>query len=291
MRQIDLHTHSTASDGTDTPADLVRRAHEAGLAALALTDHDTLSGLAEAAETARGLGLECIRGLELAVSSPYGEVHLLGLWLPEATPILDKALQGIRRKRSERNREIVAKLKTAGYDISYDDVLEVAKGESVGRPHIAAVLVNKGYAATLKEIFATLLGDNGPMYVPRSMPTPEEGLALLQAEGATTAMAHPMLLKSPHTWLKAFVGRLAALGLDALEAYHSDQDDAATRRCLALADQHSLALCGGSDYHGASKPAIRLGRGRGNIRVPYEILEKLLARRKTKGLPLPSTNR
>ena len=283
---IDLHTHSSASDGTDSPAELVARADAASLAAVAVTDHDTISGLAEAAAAGKELGIPVVRGCELAVASPYGEVHILGLWLPENPAALDAALEGIRVERDARNRDMTERFRRAGYDVSYPELLAVAAGESVGRPHMARLLVEKGICASTREAFARFLGDDKPMYVPRVLPTPAEGLAMLQAEGATTVLAHPMLLKAPPAGLETLVGELAAMGLDAVEVQHSDHDAADERRAKRLAERYNLAVSGGSDYHGSIHPDVALGRVGNNGRVPLSVLDGLLERRVRQGQPV-----
>ncbi len=285
-RCVDLHTHSNASDGTDSPAALVAGAAEAGLAAIALTDHDTVAGLDEAAAAAGELGVGFVRGCELAVSSPYGEMHLLGLWLPERPTGLAAALARIREARDARNREMVERFRRAGYAVSYGELLETAAGESVGRPHMARLLVRKGICASTREAFARFLGDDRSMYVPRLRASPGEGLALLQREGATTVLAHPMLLRAPFPALEAMVERLAGMGLDGLEVWHSEHDAAAVRKAAGLAERHGLAISGGSDYHGNARDEVRLGRVWGNGTVPWSVLEGLAARRRQRGLPV-----
>ena len=266
MQFIDLHTHSQASDGTDSPGQLVRNAQIQGLAAVAVTDHDTVSGLDEAEAAARDLGLEFVRGCELSTSTELGEMHVLGLWLPRDLAPLQDRLQYLRRKRSERNVRIVEKLQGLGVEIELDEVLHEARGESVGRPHIAAVLVRKGY-------------------VKDEVLQPEEAVEVLSSLGATVCLAHPMLQKLPEGWLEAFIERLLPCGLTAIEAYHSEHSEAASRRCLELARHYGLGVSGGSDYHGTNKPRIRLGKGYGSLRVPYSVLEELREMRARRGLP------
>jgi predicted metal-dependent phosphoesterase TrpH len=276
---VDLHTHSSASDGTDSPEELAAGAMAAGLAAIALTDHDTLSGLAAARAAGAAQGLEVIPGVELAVSSPYGEIHLLGLWLPPETPRLAKALEAVRAAREVRNRLLLEKLRAGGIAVSYEELLAFAGGESVGRPHIARLLTARGCCRSPQEAFASLLGEKGRLHVPRALPTPEEGLRMLKDEGAVTVFAHPMLLKAPQDWLKKITGDLRDMGLDAVEAYHPEHTPAGEHFCEQLARRYGLALSGGSDYHGKAKPDVALGRGRGKLRVPYALLRGLRERK------------
>ena len=201
MQFIDLHTHSQASDGTDSPGQLVRNAHAQGLAAVAVTDHDTVSGLDEAEAAARELGLEFVRGCELSTSTELGEMHVLGLWLPRDLAPLQDRLKYLRGKRSERNIRIVEKLQGLGVEITLDEVLHEARGESVGRPHIAAVLVRKGYVKDVSEAFREYLGYYGRAYLPKEVLQPEEAVGVLSSLGATVCLAHPMLQKLPVGWL------------------------------------------------------------------------------------------
>ena len=287
MRCIDLHCHSTASDGSDEPAELVSKAVDADLAAIAVTDHDSLAGLDEAQRAALGTGLEVIRGCEISVRGEDGEMHILGLWIPHAHPRLsdfEGALRELRDHRGARNRIMVERLRKLGCSLSYDDVLAEAGGESVGRPHIARVLLRRGYAKSVREVFARYLGSKGSAYEPKKVLQAEEAVELLVSVGATAAIAHPKLTRASDAWLEATTARLKDCGVSALEVYHSEHSEADTRFCLALAARHGLALCGGSDYHGKLKADIALGTGRGGLRVPQSLLEQLKRQRREHGL-------
>lgn len=286
MEFVDLHTHSLCSDGTDAPAQLVSKAAEAGLVALALTDHDTVAGLDEAQAQGRDVGVEVIRGCEVSAGSPHGEVHILGLWLPEDVGPLRQVLEDLRAQREKRNLIIVEKLTAQGLAVDYDEVLAVAGGETVGRPHIGAVMVRKGYVASMREVFDVWLGSKGKAFVPRKTLDLRECVSLLSRLGATVCMAHPRLIHCPDSWLDGVVEELKPLGLSALEAYHSDHSPADERFCVGLARKYQLELSGGSDYHGQAKPGIRLGVGRGGLRVPAHLLEELKAARKRRGQPV-----
>lgn len=281
---VDLHTHSTASDGTDSPAELVICAHGLGLRAIALTDHDTLYGLAEAEQTAYKLGIDFIRGCEISTRSTAGEHHILGLWVPHHAEALETWLDDVRCRRNERNAEMVARLQSLGFDITLEEVRARASG-SVGRPHMAAVLADKGYARDMGTAFRDYLGPNGKAYVPKRVPAPEEAVRLLAAVGATAVLAHPFLNAAARTDVEALARRLAECGLAAIEAWHTSHSEADTRHCVELAKRLDLGLSGGSDYHGANKPGIQPGRGYGALRVPLAVLEALKQRRRTKGLP------
>lgn len=281
---VDLHTHSTASDGTDSPAELVARAHGLGLAAIALTDHDTLAGLAEAEQAGRELDMDVIRGCEISTRSEAGEHHILGLWVPERADALDTWLDAVRKRRNERNAEMVARLRALGFDITLEEVRARASG-SVGRPHLAAVLAARGYARDVASAFRDYLGADGKAYVPKRAPAPEEAVRLLADMGATPVLAHPFLNAATPASVETLARRLAGCGLAAIEAWHSGHSEADTRQCVEFAKRLGLGLTGGSDYHGVNKPGIRLGTGRGGLRVPVAALEALRERRRARGLP------
>lgn len=280
MSLVDLHTHTTASDGTDTPAQLMALAKEAGLAAVAVTDHDTVSGLDEAEAAGRELGVELVRGCELSCTTDMGEMHILGLWLPHDIAPVQEKLRWLQQKRTERNVAIVDRLQVLGLDISMDEVLREAGGESVGRPHIAAVLLRKGYVRNSREVFQKYLGSGGRAYIPRTVLGAEEAVHLLASQGATVSLAHPLHWKISPDNLAKLVARLKDAGLSAIEAWYSEHSAADVRVCLELARRFDLGVSGGSDYHGSNKPAIALGVGYGSLRVHKSVLDDLRARRR-----------
>lgn len=281
---VDLHTHTTASDGSDSPTELVKKAAEAGLAAVAITDHDTVSGLDEACEAGKRYNITVVRGCELSVSSQYGEVHLLGLWLPEDCSPIEAQLFDLRDKRDSRNERILERLHKVGVHLSLEQVLAQSQGETVGRPHIAGALLKAGYVTTVQDAFARYLGKDGSAFEPKEVFTPEDGVRLLANLGATVSVAHPMLIRCPLPWLEDTISDLASYGLTAVEAYHSEHSAKHERCCAELAGRHNLGVSGGSDYHGLAKPHIRLGRGKGGLRVTLAVYERLLTRRRERGL-------
>lgn len=270
--------HSTASDGTDTPTELVHKAAALGLSAIALTDHDTLSGLAEARAAAAKTGLELVPGCELSTMTPYGEAHLLAFW-PDETSQAMAALEVQKQFRRERNLAILQRLAELGINLAEGDLLAESTGDIVGRPHIAAALLRLGVVKTRAEAFSRFLSIDGIAYVPRKLLLPLEGVQLLRSLNAVTALAHPLLLRAPASWLGQCVGELAVAGLDALEAYHPEHNADQVRQAVDLAAANGLLLCGGSDYHGKSKANIALGSGKGGLRVPAHLLDKLKERR------------
>ncbi len=287
MHYIDLHTHTIASDGSDTPKELVEKAAKLGLKAIAITDHDTLGGLDEASVQGKISQVEIIRGCELSVFSECGELHILGLWIKNEAKELEQSLELLRKYRSERNEIMVHRLKKMGLDLDYDGVLKLAGGDTVGRPHIAAALIQKGYVSSIREAFSKYLGSNSKAYEPKKVLTIDEAMHLLDISGATICLAHPGLIKCTQQWLDNLLAHLKTFGLSAIEAYHSSHSEAQEAICVKLAQKHDLDLSGGSDYHGTTKPNIHLGVGNGNLRITTDILDKLKNRRRQKGLPTP----
>jgi predicted metal-dependent phosphoesterase TrpH len=285
---VDLHCHSTASDGTERPAEVVRLAHEAGLSGLALTDHDTVAGVAEAAREAERLGLDFLPGIELSCSFPRpGTMHLLGYGVDPDSPSLRKLIDEQTRAREARNRLIVERLNGLGLDVSWDEVLEEAGGGggnsntpvgTIGRPHLAAVLVRKGHVVSARQAFDRYLGGAGGAYVDTNRLSPERAIATVRAAGGVASLAHPMLLRRQTPGqLEAMVRELAEQGLEAIETIHSGHDADTVARLTRLADRLELLTTGGSDFHGTTKPGIRIGRPAGR-EVPREFFDGITCR-------------
>ena len=286
MPEIDLHTHSTASDGSLPPEKLVREAHAMGLKAIALTDHDTTAGLAEAMAAGSKLGLEVIPGCELSVTFSRGNMHIIGLWLPEHPKRLESVLEGLRAKRHDRNRLIVAKLQGLGMNISYEEVLDLAGPSAVGRPHIARVMVEKNILSNVTQAFQQYLGPKGRAYVPKEKLTPEQAITLLKEEQATVILAHPFTLNLTGTALDQEIQRLKDLGLDGMEAIYSVHSQKQTAEYMNLCRKYDLLVSAGSDFHGKEvKPNISLGTGKGGLRPSYELVRIMKERRRGQGLP------
>ncbi len=284
MSEVDLHTHSTASDGTLSPSELILEAKRQGLKAIALTDHDTTQGLGEAKKTGEREKIEVIAGCELSVEYPSGQMHILGLWLPDIPSKLNSVLKFLRDKRHFRNRHILEKLAKLGIHIDYEEVKEVAKGESIGRPHIATILVNKKVVSSIQEAFEKYIGPKGKAYVPKIKLTPDKAIEVLKEEGATVILAHPFSLNLTYESLKQELKKLKELGLDGLEVFYSEHTEEQTNVYLKFAKELNLVVSGGSDFHGKVKKDIHLGVGKGNLHLPYSIVENLKEYRLQKGL-------
>ena len=284
MPDIDLHTHSTASDGTFSPAELIAEAKRAGLSALALTDHDTTNGLEEAMDAGRRLELEVIPGCELSVDYPKGQMHIVGLWLPVKPKILTEKLIYLRERRHSRNERIIQALQGAGIDIDYQDVKDLAGEASIGRPHIARILMDKGAVKDIQQAFDIYIGPQGKAYVPKDKLTPEVAIDILNREGATVILAHPFTLEISESQLRRELVRLKELGLHALEAHYPEHTPGQTTLYLQLCREYDLLVSGGSDFHGSVKPDILLGRGRSNLSLPYDLVQAMKDRRQQQGL-------
>ena len=276
---IDLHTHSRCSDGTDPPERVVELAAAAGCSAVALTDHDTLAGVPPAAAAARRLGIRLIAGCEVSCAAPTGSAHVLCYFVDDQRSPLADELARLRRDRAERNAALFARLDELGLPATEAEVRAEAGSEGIGRPHVAAVLVRNGAAATIDEAFDRYLGRGAPAYVPKARVSVAEVARLAAASKAVAVLAHPLSLGLSDAALEATVAELAAGGLGGLEC-HYGRYDPPTRSALAeLAGRHGLVATGGSDFHGAYKADLAVGVGTGDLRVPDAALDALDARR------------
>lgn len=254
---LDLHTHSTASDGLNSPTELVTLAHQAGLTMIALTDHDSTDGLAEAQAAGQSLGVTIIPGIEINTYLPQGrgEAHVLGYYFDTANPELQAFLRFLRDARAKRGERMVALLREQGYDITWERVRELARG-AVGRPHVALALIEKGYADSVSDAFDRYISPGRPAYVPRFKMVPEDAVRLLRSVHGVPVLAHPMRLFGLEDDL---LPRLMQAGLLGLECYYGEYDDGAVEHLLELAEQHGLVATGGSDYHGPNIHPTPLG--------------------------------
>lgn len=275
----DLHTHSTASDGSDPPARVVELALEAGLGAIALTDHDTQEGIAEAVSAAKRTEVDLIPGVELSLQFDGGGMHLIVLWLTPGRGALQDRLQGLQDGRGTRNERIVELLTEAGMPITIEEVLEEAGGGTVGRPHIAAVLMRHGFVPDIRTAFDEWLGTGKPAYVGRNRLEPEEAISLARESGAVPVLAHPHTLGiTTASAMADLLTRLRRSGLIGLEAHYSAYRAHERAGYADLARRFDLLPSGGSDYHGTYKPGLSIGSGYGDLVVGGELLERLRAR-------------
>ena len=273
--RVDLHCHSTASDGEYPPADVARRAQAAGLAAIALTDHDTTGGVPEATRAGEALGLRIVSGCEFSVKAPWGELHLLGYFLPPGHAGLEQFLAGTRAARQRRAEQIVGHLRRLGITIELVDVARAANGGAMGRPHVARALVQRGASVDMNDAFARYLGRGRPAYVEKPLPTLQQVADLVHAVGGIAVAAH---LGDHGT--EGQIRQFQEQGLDGLEVRHPSHSPGAERRLTGIAQRLGLAISGGSDWHGD----MELGDSHaplGGLDIPLDWLEKLEERRAT----------
>ena len=280
MKYIDLHVHSNASDGTLSPKEVTEEAWKQNLAAFALTDHDTIQGIQAAMEQSKkmaadGKEIEVIPGVELSVEYKKRDIHMLGLMIDYEDAALKKSLDDARTERSTRNDKMVKNLSDAGLDITMEELRTLSGDAVITRAHFGKLLLQKNYVKTLNEAFEKYLGEDGPYYVPRKYISPEDSIDLIRAAGGIPVLAHPLLYKLPEEELDALIRRLKEHGLIGIETFYSANmgfDEDIVRR---YANKYDLIMTGGSDFHGANKPLIQLGTGKGNLKIPYSILETL----------------
>ncbi|MCP4229577.1 MAG: PHP domain-containing protein [bacterium] len=275
MEYIDLHIHTTASDGSYTPRGIVEMALDAGLAAIAITDHDTTSGSTEALAAGEEFGLEVIPGIELSVNHGERSFHMLGYFIDPDDVSLNERLKEVRRFREERNPRIIAKLNELGMEITIEEALAKASGDTLGRPHIAAVLLEKDYVKNNQEAFDKYLAKGAAAYVERDRITSAEAIELITGAGGVAVLAHPGIYELSDEELDGVVSGLAEAGLQGIEVIYPEHTREIERKYHNIAERYGLAVTGGTDFHGKIKPDIKLGTGFGPTRIYYEYLDEL----------------
>lgn len=279
MKYIDLHVHSSFSDGTDTPSKLVRIALDNGLAAFALTDHDTTAGIAEAqhalAEADAAGKLRIVPGVEISAAYKDRDIHILGLFIDPENSALSEALQVARNNRIRRNRTMLQRLCDAGYPMTEAELLQDSDAACIGRMHFANALVSRGYAKNTQDAFQRFIGPDCPYYVPRNYLSPESAITLIRGAGGLAILAHPLLYHLERPELEQLIQQLTGYGLSGLEAIYTSNSTEDEQYVRTLASRNGLLISGGSDYHGENKPHISMGTGRGNLRIPETVLQTL----------------
>jgi len=275
MSRLDLHLHTTHSDGSLTPSDVLVLAKKAGVTALAITDHDITTGIPEASASGQKLGIEIIPGVEISSRFGDNELHLLGYFLDWQDPRLNDRLSALRASRHRRNPQIIERLQSLGIDIRYEEVRALAGTDAVGRPHIARILMEKKVVGSAKEAFDRFLAEGKPAYVPRELPEPAEAIEWIKAARGLAVLAHPTWVRASGDRLFDLVRDLKSDGLDGIEVHYSTHSRQQTREYLSLAKQVDLLVTGGSDFHGLTKPDIEVGIGKGNLHVPSTLLHQL----------------
>lgn len=270
---IDLHTHSTESDGTFTPQELIQLAADTRLSAIALTDHDTINGLSKARPIAENLGIELVPGIELSTDYNGTEVHILGFYIDDTNSYFLARLQDFIDSRELRNEKMAFLLQKEGFQISLNKLQQEYPESVITRAHFARYLVEKGFIKDRETVFRKYLGDNCRCYVPREKITPFEAIDLIKLGGGVSFFAHPVLCHMNQDRLRFFIQNLKAAGLTGIEAIYSMNTPGDVRNMKRLADEFNLLISGGSDFHGENKSYIHLGTGRGNLNIPDHLLE------------------
>jgi hypothetical protein len=278
--EVDLHAHSLRSDGALSPTDLVKRAAARGVRELALADHDTLAGIAEAVAAGRDLGVRIIPASELNTESEWGDAHILGYFIDPADAALEERLRWLRENRGRRIEVMVEKLNQLGYAVDLVRVLEIAQGGALGRPHLAQALLERGHVRTYDEAFDTLIAKDSPAYVARVGLTPLEAVELVRTHGGVPSLAHPGTVVRP----EELIPKLVSAGLAGIEAYYGEHSPEMTARCLTLARTYGLVPTGGSDFHGRGEHGTDLG----GVFVPPESIAALESRRERRTKISPS---
>ena len=277
MRKIDLHIHTNASDGTDSPAAAVELAGRLGLAAIGITDHDSVAGVPEAVAAGARLGVEVVPGIEVSSDYRDNNVHILGYFVDVQSPALRPVLDWVKNERDQRNRKMAAMFAADGFDISLDILEQLYPNSVLGRPHFAEYLMNKGYTASVKEGFDRYLEVGRPYYLPKRRISVARAVEVIVAAGGVPVLAHPLQYGYPENETLEMIEYAKALGVRALECYYSEHSPAQQAWMLRQAERYGLGVTGGSDYHGTRKTHITMGRGTGNMEIPYAVLEQLKA--------------
>lgn len=271
----DLHAHSIFSDGTFTPTELVEEGIKQGLSAVALTDHNTTAGLTEFFNAAHGKEILAVAGVEISSEYEGKELHILGLCLPEnAYAAVTDFVEQYNQRKAKNNEELIARLNAAGYAVNLDEIKKQTPNGHVNRAHIAAALMEKGYVSSVQEGFQELLTEGKGYYIPPKRLASMETIAFLRDIGAKPVLAHPFLQLNEGE-IRVFVQEAKKYGLVGMETLYSKYSEETTKKAVAIAKEYGLKQSGGSDFHGDKKPDISLGKGKGNLRIPYAFLEEL----------------
>ena len=273
---VDLHIHSTASDGSLSPSGIIEIAEAMGLRAIAIADHDTLEGSAEAMRYRDLTDVEILPAIEISAQFDPGAMHVLGYLIRLNEPSLRQTVKIVQEARVKRNHQIIERLQTLGVEITYEEIVEISGGGQVGRPHIAQVLLNKGVVHNIDEAFIKFLRKGCSAYVERYRLQPLEAIQAILRAGGVPVLAHPFTLNAKTEGdLDRIVSELKESGLKGVEAYYPGPGPARTALYERLADRHGLLVTGGTDFHGTLKPGIQIGIGSGDLRIPYRLVEEL----------------
>lgn len=275
MKYCDLHTHSNYSDGTFTPKEIIEAAEAIGLNAVALCDHNTVSGVPEFLESAKGKKVKAVAGIEISTDYGETELHIVGLFIdPESFDTVEAFVRPMVQKKEDSNRLVIEKLRAGGYDIDFNEIKSKTLDGRFNRAHIATELTEKGYTKSVGDAFATLLSRESEFYVPNKRIPTFEAIEFLKSINAVAVIAHPFLDLNEEE-LEIFLPEAKKHGLDAMEVLYSTYDEETTRKANELAERFGLLKSGGSDFHGTRKKDISLGIGYGTLAIPFSVCEEL----------------
>jgi predicted metal-dependent phosphoesterase TrpH len=278
---IDLHIHSTASDGSLTPAEIIDHAHRLNLAAIAITDHDSIYGSKEALRSGIPPSLKFLTGVEISAAHPpffpgSGSFHILGYCIRLNDHALNQSLNRLREARKNRNPKIIKRLNELGLKISLEDVNQTIAHGQLGRPHIAHAMITKGFVESMDEAFDKFLGAGKPAYVDKERIECEEAIKMIRGAGGVPVLAHPALLNiDDDRQLDELIQNLIKIGMRGIEVYYPEHSPEQIQRYMELATKYDLLMTGGTDFHGSITPKIKMGTGKGTLFIPYELYEKL----------------
>ncbi len=278
QKLIDLHSHTVCSDGTYTVKEIIDYAVQKGLSALAITDHDTVSGVKEAMEYSKQFGnFELVAGIEFSTNEDgfKNDIHILGYYFNYEDEEFLCALKDIIDSREIRNKKMIEKMKSDGLDVTYEDILALSDDGVITRSHFCRWLVSKGYAKDVNDGFAKFLGNGKKYYVRRDKVTPKKAIDLVHKAGGICSLAHPILYNLDNKKLEQLVSTLAEQNIDGIEGIYTTYNEHETKKIKQLADKYGLIITGGSDFHGKNKVGIDLGCGYGDLKIPYEVLKNI----------------
>ena len=276
MGYVDLHLHTTASDGVMSPSEIVRYAKAKGLQAIAITDHDTIEGLEEGLSEGEKIDFEVIPGIEISAEHSPGSMHLLGFFLDIHHPLLIERLEYLQKARAERNPKIVERLNRLGIQVSYEEVVKASGGGQIGRPHFAQVLLEKNYVRSFQEAFERFLKKGAPGYVDKFRFTAKEAIHFINEAKGVAVLAHPNTLNlNGYSELENLILRLVEGGLKGIEVFYPEHSILEVAQYKTLAERYGLVMTGGTDYHGIERNGLDIGIGRGEMKLPYSMVERL----------------
>ncbi len=286
-KKIDLHIHSSNSDGTLSPHEILKLAEHLNLSVISITDHDSIDGIKELMQSKTSSPVKLLAGVEISTSPPdflakSGSLHILGYAIKTDHTALSKVLDKLQKARKERNPKIIKKLNQIGIDLSMDEVCQNSGSGQLGRPHIAALMIKKGFTNSINDAFDKYLANGRPAYIEKYKVDCKKAISTIHCAGGVSVLAHPGLLKiTDQTLFEKLIQHLKDMGLMGIEAYYSEHNKQQTAYYIGVAERYNLIITGGSDFHGSLKPDIKMGTGRGDLSIPYSVYEHIIKKKQS----------